>query len=431
MTPRPGDHRAVWRHVCATLRGRVGESNFAAWIAPLRSGWADGALALEAPDRLTRDRVARHFLGAIEDALADAVGRRHPVRVEVAAPPPGPLPIPIRPPSPQHTFDTFVLGRSNGRACALARAIAEDDRPAPLFLHGRSGVGKTHLLHAVFHALEAAGVVSACLSAAQLVAALVAAYEARADQQFWKELSVLGALLLDDVHSVKGLEEIQEALMEGLAAWIEAGRLLVLTSDRSPGEMPALVERLRGRLAGSIVAAIDPPEPTLRVAILQHKARARGVTLDARLASRLARDVTGNVRRLEGALTRLVAHARLSGRRIDETLAEEVLPELRVRPVPPSIDGILAATAESFGTTARLLRARRRDQDLVLPRQVAMYLARKVLGSSFAALAATFERDHTTLIHACRTIAARLETDGALAERVERIEHTLRRREDP
>ena len=218
--------------------------------------------------------------------------------------------------------------------------------------------------------------------------------------------------------------------MDGLAAWVEAGRLLVLTSDRAPGEMSALVGRLQERFAGSVVAGIDPPEPSLRVAILQHKARAKGVTLDARLAARVATDVGGNVRRLEGALTRLVAHARLSGRQIDEALAIEVLPELRTRVTPPTVEGILAATAESFGTSARRLRGRRRDPTLVLPRQVAMYLARKLLGASFSTLAAAFERDHTTLMHACRRMVARLETDATLAARVERIEHQLRRMED-
>jgi chromosomal replication initiator protein len=431
VTAHRSDHRAVWERVCATLRGRVGEGNFAAWIAPLRSAWSSGALALEAPDRLTRDRVARHFLAEIEDALAETVGRRQSVRVSLTVPP-SPLPIPARPPSADHTFETFVLGESNGRACALARALVDDESRAPLFVHGRSGVGKTHLLHAVFHALEAAGVVTACLSAAQLVAALVGAYEARADERFWADLSGLGALLLDDAHSIKGLEEIQECLMAGLAAWVDAGRLLVLTCDRAPGEMSALVGRLQARFGSSVVAAIAPPEPALRLAILQHKARARGVTLDARLALRMASDVGGNVRRLEGALTRLVAHARLSGRRMDEALAMEVLPELRPRvPVTLTVECIVSATAEAFGTSARRLRARRRDRDLVLPRQVAMYLARKLLASPFSELATAFGRDHTTLLHAYRSIAARLTTDAALAARIDRIEQQLRATEEP
>ena len=430
MTARPSDHRAVWDRVCATVRRRVGEGNFATWIAPLRSGWAEGALALEAPDRLTRDRVARHFLAAIEEALADAVGRPHPIRLALAVAP-SPLPIPVRPPSPDHTFDTFVLGESNRHACALAWALVDDQSPAPLFVHGRSGVGKTHLLHAVFHALERAGVVAACVSAAQLVAGLVGAYEARADARFWADLSVLGALLLDDVHSIKGLEEIQKCLIDGLAAWVDAGRLLVLTSDRPPGEMSALVGLMQAQFAGSLVASIEPPEPALRLAILQHKARARGVTLDARLAARVALDVGGNVRRLEGALTRLVAHARLSGRRIDEALAMEVLPELRPRvPVALTVDRILAVTAEAYGTSARRLLARRRDRNLSLPRQVAMYLSRKMLVWPFAELATAFGRDHTTLLHACRSVALRLESDAELAERVGRIEQRLRPVED-
>jgi chromosomal replication initiator protein len=215
--------------------------------------------------------------------------------------------------------------------------------------------------------------------------------------------------------------------MDGLAAWVEARRILVLTSDRAPGEMSALVGRLQARFAGSVVTAIEPPEPALRLAILQHKARARGVTLDARLAARVAVDVGGNIRRLEGALTRLVAHARLRGCPIDEALALAVLPELRPRvPAAVTVERVVAATADAFGTSSRRLLARRRDHDLALPRQVAVYLARRLLGVTFAELAAAFARDHSTLVHAYRSIAARLERDGALAARVERIERRLR-----
>src|SRR5439155_1745367 len=187
-----------------------------------------------------------------------------------------------------------------------------------LFLHGPTGVGKTHLLHAVFHALHGSGTIVACLPAAQLVSALVAAYGRHGHEAFWRDLAPLGALLLDDVHSFAGQEELQERLMEGL-----------------------------------------------------------------------------------------VAHARLSGRPLDEALAEEVLPELRVAP-PLSVDRIVEATAGAFGCSARLLRGRSRRAELVLPRQVAMYLARKLLARPFAELAAQFTRDHTTVLHAWRTIRTRL-----------------------
>jgi chromosomal replication initiator protein len=426
-----GPGPAVWGRVCAALRPRIGEQNFASWIAPLRSTWYDGGLALDAPDRTIREGVARHFLGAIEDALAEAAGRAYPVRLGIAAVR-RPLPIPLRPPNDRHTFETFVPGESNARALTAAHALVAGESRAPLLVHGPSGVGKTHLLHAICQALDLVGVLVACLPAAQLIAALVAAYASGADERFWDDLSPVGALLLDDIHSVKGLEETQERLVEGLTAWAAAGHLLVLTIDRAAGESCGLVARLGDRLSGTVTASIESPDPALRRAILERKALARGVVLDPRLATRLAAAVGGSARRLEGVLTRLLAHARLSGRPVDERLALEVLPELQRRPAePPTLERILDVTAAAFAIPARRLRGRAARPELLVPRRVAMYLARKLLGRSFTELAAAFTRDHTTVAEACRTIRARIERDAAFAATVARIERSLRGVEGP
>src|SRR5882724_12981949 len=177
-------------------------------VGPLRPSWVGDGLDLAAPDPVTRERVALHFLGAIEDALADALGERYPVRLGLAVPLPS-LPISATCPSPDHTFDTFVVGDSNRDACAAAHTLLAARDPAPLFLYGPSGVGKTHLLHAVFHARDAAGTPAASLSGAELVSAMVSAYEAGAHERFWRDLAPLGALLLDDIHSIEGREVIQ------------------------------------------------------------------------------------------------------------------------------------------------------------------------------------------------------------------------------
>jgi len=419
--PGPG----VWTRARAALLRRVGERNFAAWIAPLRPEWTDGGLALRTPDAASRDRIERHFLAAIEDALAEAAGRACSVQVALATPP-APLPIPVRAPSAQHSFDRFLGADSNRTAVAAARGLVEDASPNPLFVHGPSGVGKTHLLHAIFHALDAAGLAVACLSARELVDALVARVAAGSADVFWRELRPLGALLLDDVHSLRGREETQEHLVEGLARWLDAHRLLVLTSDRAPAELPALMARLANRFARSTVAAIAPPEPALRIAILLQRAADAGVTLDPPVAACLAAAVGGNVRRLEGALNRLVAHARLRGRPLDETLAREVLPELGPHGDPAlTVDRIVAATARAFRVPSGRLRGRARSPEAVRARQVAMFLARRLLARPFAELGAAFDRDHAAVLHACRTIAARLERDRALRAVVRDLEREL------
>ncbi len=411
--------------MCDTVRHRVGERNFSTWVAPLRWTWVGDGLALTAPDATTRDRVARHFLGAIEDALAEAVGGRQPVRLGLVATPPV-LPIHARAPSPEHTFDTFVVGESNREACDAARALIAAREPSPLLVFGPSGVGKSHLLHAIFHAVDGAGMPAACLPAADLVASMVAAYEAGAPGHFWQELTRVGALLLDDIHSIEGREVIQERLLDGLAEWAASRRLLVLTSDRPPNDPPALARRLQERVHGSVVAGIGRPERSLLLAILHQKARSRGVVLEPRLAVRVASTFGVDVRRLEGALNRLVGHARLRDRPLDEALAAEALVELRPRPrTPLTFENVLEATAEAFHASARRLRGRERAARLLLPRRVAVYLAREQLGWSFARLGVAFGRDHTTVLHAWRTITERRRTDRRLAATLERIEQRL------
>ena len=266
----------------------------------------------------------------------------------------------------------------------------------------------------------------ACLPVADMVSALVAAYHAGTGEAFWRDLAPVDVFLLDDAHPLAGQEGVQEPLLEGLVGWLEGGRRLVLTSDRTPSEMPALATRVRQRLEGGVIAAIGIPEPALRVAILEYKARLHGLILDSHLASRLAGAIGGNVRRLEGALTRLLAHARLEGRPLDESLAVEVLDELRAAPTASlSIDAIIEETALAFGAVARALRAPGRRPEVVLPRQVAMYLARRLLGRSFPNLASAFGRDHTTVLYACRTVAARLGVDNSLGTLVAGIERRL------
>ena len=232
-TARMVDPGTIWVQACETVRVRVGERNFAAWIAPLRCTWAEGEIALEAPDRLTRDLVGRHFAGVIAEAVAAVAGRPCPIRLDLPAPPPL-LPIRTTPPLPDHTFETFMVGQSNTRAFGAAQALARQDTTAPVFLHGPAGVGKTHLLHAIAHVLEARRLAVACLPAARLIEGLVDAIREDREGRFWRELRALDALLLDDLHSLAGQEQVQAQLIDGLVAWAEDGRPLALLTRTAP-----------------------------------------------------------------------------------------------------------------------------------------------------------------------------------------------------
>src|SRR5207237_7850636 len=166
------DPATMWAQACETVRARVGDRNFAGWLVPLRRNWREDEIPLEAPDRLTRELVGRHFAGVIAEAVAAVAGHQCSLRLDLPAPPPS-LPIRATPPLPDHTFDTFVVGESNTRAFDAARALARQETAAPVFLHGPAGVGKTHLLHAIAHALEARRLAVACLPAARLIEELV------------------------------------------------------------------------------------------------------------------------------------------------------------------------------------------------------------------------------------------------------------------
>lgn len=334
--------------------------------------------------------------------------------------------VPIRswPPDTAHTFESFVVGGSNSAAHAAARRLAADGSGA-LFLHGPSGVGKTHLLHAVFHALTARQGAPACLPAARLMEALLQAYRQGSPEALWSSLHAFDALLLDDAHSLAGGPEMEERLVAGLVEWVESGRSLVLTSDRAT-DMPELLTRVHARTRGSVIARIDPPDAELGLAILERLARARGVGLDTPLAERLAGEFGGNIRRLQGAFTRLMAYAQLRGIRPDASLATTLLHELGARAsMLPTVDRILEVTAAVFAAPLRALRGRGRAPEIVLPRHVAMYLARKLLQRPFGELGQLFGREHTTILHAWRGITTRLEKDTQLAAMVERIEQRL------
>ena len=413
-----------WLRARELLRGEVGERNYAAWIAPLECTWSDGRVAIVAGSPGTRDRVERHFLPAIEAAVEAVAGR--PCRVIVSvAPGPGTVLGCGSPPS-EHTFETFVVGDSNREAYEAARGLARGSHVAPLFLCGPTGVGKTHLVHAVHQALAARGVGAASLPAAELMEALLAAYRSDRHERFWQDLDGLGALLLDDIHSLAGHEQFQEHLGVGLAAWVVRGGMLVLASDRPPDAVPALAGRWRNWFGDACITRIEPPEPALRTAILSLKARALGLVLSDTLAARIAAHVTGSVRLLEGALTRLLARVHLSGRPLDDALALEALPELRVAPpAPPTVERVAEATAAAFGIPLRLIFGRNHRLDVRVPRQVAMFLAQRLARLPTVHVARVFGRDRGTITHAARAIASRVSSDLQLATLVDRIEQHL------
>jgi chromosomal replication initiator protein len=404
-------------------------------------------VVVEAPNRLVLVCVNDHYLGKLQDAVAAIMGPRQVV-LEVATREQGELfpgLVPRRTErravaigsalSPRYTFDSFVVGASNQFAQAAARAVATQpgDHYNPLFIYGGVGLGKTHLVSAVAHAVLDADPTKriANLSADAFMNDLIASLRRDRMETFKNRFRQVDVLILDDVQLLAGRERTQEEFFHTFNALYEQRKQIILTSDQVPKDIPELEERLRNRFEWGLIADIQPPDIETRVAILERKAELESILLPTPVALFLAEHIASNVRELEGVLTRLGAHASLSGQPISVDYARDVI-RSSVRPLRAQVtfDTIVSAVCERFALRPVDLRSRRRSKHVAQPRQVAMYLCRQLLNASLPHIGELFGRDHTTVLHAVTTTARRLKDDVGLQATVSAIEHELRERQN-
>lgn len=367
----------------------------------------------------------------VEQTVA-AVPRAVPVAAFDARRSPPPQALPETGLTPSSRFETFVVGKSNEFAHEAARAVVEQPGTLynPLFLYGGVGLGKTHLMHAVGHASIARnpGLRVHYMSAETFVNDLIASIGANGMTAFRQRYREgIDLLLIDDIQFIAGKERTQEEFFHTFNALYHAGRQIILTSDRMPQELPQLEERLVSRLTMGLIVDIQPPDYETRVAILRRKATQMNFAAPDEVLEYIARTIRANVRELHGALLRIASFARI--RRVPLTLdiAREQLERVhreRSRVVTP--EAIIRITAEAFNLSARDLKGRRRVATIALPRKVAMYLARKHTDASFPELGQAFGgRDHTTVMHAVRSMEKALRDGDPVVHRVEAIERRL------
>jgi len=423
----------IWLATRRRLRGELAEKDFETWIEPLRAArWAPGELTLEAPSGFFRDWLRRHFLSAIEAAVAAEAGQ--PVQVGVlvnraldvrtARPAAGAARSALggEPPPARYTFDNFVVGTSNQVACNAARAVVAQPgaRFNPLFLYGGVGLGKTHLLSAVAHALSVErrhGAV-AYLSAENFVNEMIAGLRADRMDRFRRRFRNIETLVVDDVQFLAGKMRSQEEFYHTFDALHGLRKQIVLASDRSPEDMPGIEETLRSRFSAGLLADVKAPDPALRLALLRQKAGALGLDVSPDVAGYVAEGWCANVRQLEGALNRLSAFVSLSGRRVDLALVREVLGS------PPAsakggatIERIIGEVCQHFRLTRAELESARRNARIAVPRQVAMYLCRHHTDVPLAKIGAKLGgRDHSTVLHALSAIERKLANDARLRD---------------
>jgi chromosomal replication initiator protein len=455
----------IWRESLALIRKRVNPQAYHTWFSSVAlRDVKDGVLTLAVPNPFFVEMMNEPYSPLIRETVGSVLGR--PVeRVEYvvaeeltdkagvaeaaqasqapqaaeagAAPRTGRMGASDRGVgtagflNPRYTFDGFVVGAGNQFARAAAWAVADNPGKAynPLFIYGDVGLGKTHLLHAIGTQIRVRSPrARICyLSSEQFTNEVINSirYDRMAD--FRARYRNCDVLIIDDIQFISGKERTQEEFFHTFNTLYEAGRQIVLSSDRFPKEMPDMQDRLRSRFEWGLIADIQPPDLETKIAILEKKAEAEGIELPEDVSMLLATHVKSNVRELEGALIRLGAYASLTGHRITTELARQNLRDvIREKQKVVSVEEIQQKVAKFFYVKVADLKAKKRTKELVLPRQVAMFLTRRLTELSFPDIGRAFGgRDHTTVMHACRQVEKLHDQDGALKANVEQLEKLL------
>ncbi len=443
----PGE---LWSRIDAYLRTRVRPETYAKFFAPLRAASLESdLLVVAAPDHFHRDFVDDNYRPFFEEFLPGLAGRALRLSFVVdealrAVPTPAPLLTPVpRPdahrtgsqapdprevrPNSRYTFDTFVVGESNRFAFAATQAVAGNPGKTwnPLFIHGDSGLGKTHLLHAVAHAIleKQGGGRVAIVSSERYTNDFVDAIKKGTLDEFRRKYRECDAFIVDDVQFLAGKEKTAEEFFHTFNELHDHHVQIVLSSDRPPKDLKGLDDRLCSRFEWGMRVQIEPPEFETRAAILKKKAEVERIDLPDDVTDLLATHIRSNVRALEGALMRLAAFASLKAQPITISLARDVLSDV----IPPQgyrppIERIQEVVAAHYGLTVAKLTSSSREQKVALPRQVAMYLCRILAEEKLQAIAEKFnKRDHTTVIAAIDRVKSLMETDPAVHTAVQAL----------
>ena len=423
----------LWNRCVRDLQAELPEQQFNTWIRPLQAVEDGRVLRLLAPNRFVVDWLQQHYIERIVE-LVDGAGGGSEVVVEVGSrhseAPPQPASRPTRPAAapvvsrlnPAFTFEHFVQGKSNQLARAAASQVGENPGKSynPLFIYGGVGLGKTHLMQAIGNTMLARdpGARVSYVHSERFVADMVKGLQHNTISEFKRSYRSLDALLIDDIQFFAGKERSQEEFFHTFNALLEGQRQIVLTCDRYPKEVTGLEERLKSRFGWGLTVAIEPPELETSVAILMSKAVAENVDLPEEVAFFIAKRIRSNVRELEGALRRVMANSQFTGRPISLDFAKEALRDLlALQDRLVSIENIQKTVAEYFKIRVADLLSKKRSRSIARPRQLAMALAKELTNHSLPEIGDAFGgRDHTTVLHGCRRIAALRESDKRVSE---------------
>src|SRR5688572_3594235 len=452
----------VWKRLLDRARQDIPEQTFRTWLEPTEALTLDGhVISVGVPDQFAADWNESKHAELFSSYAPIALG--HPIKVVfrvneerkkrsqmdffVAPPPASSAPAPSQYTasnraqlSDRYTFDQFVIGKSNELAAAAAHAVSQAPGKVynPLFIYGETGLGKTHLMQAIAHDILERNPQTRItfVGTEQFTNELVAAIQTRTNAAFRRHYRETDLLLVDDVHFLKGKEATQEEFFHTFNALYEAGRQIVLTSDRAPSEIPGLEGRLVSRFQWGMVADIELPDFEHRVAILRQKAHVDHLehTIPNDVIRFIAENVRSSIRELEGSIIKLLAYASLRHREISVDVAREALRD-KLRNTESSTDGkqpvlsvptIQQIVAKEWGVTPEGLRSKTRTKTLTLPRQIAMFLTRDLLGTQLMEIGNAFGgRDHSTVIHSIEKITNATKNDPVFKARVDKVRSVL------
>ena len=438
----------IWGKVCELLQGKINEQSFQTWLKPVQpKSMIDGRLLVQVPNSFFADWIEQHYLSIIEETLKEVAGS--PLRISFSIAPEDES----RPQrkaerssvsshrklstvldesqlNPRFTFSSFVVGSGNQMTHAACLAVAE--KPAvvynPLFIYGGVGLGKTHIMQAVGHYIKDEKPASRVfyVSSEKFMNEMIDAIQHGRTMEFKRKYRGADVLLIDDVQFLAGKESTQEEFFHTFNSLYDAQKQIVVTSDRPPKEIHMLEERLISRFNGGLVTDIQPPDLETRIAILQKKGEGEHVRLPDDVALLMASHVKSNIRELEGSLLRLLAFASLASIPSSELTCEftkDVLKDLIKTPERSlRIDDVQRAVADFFRLPIEAIKGKRRTNSIVFPRQIAMYICRKMTDFSLNDIGSRFgNRDHTTVLYACDKIEQMLNADKQVRETVDRI----------
>ena len=471
-----GSVQDQWGQICNQLRTEIGETAFDSWLKPLTPGaLSNGTMNICVPTRFMRNWVLTNYSDRIhkiwekknpnikivnfivqnigeENAGSHMPTCRSLLKKISSSPAPQniyrsglsavttfaessavkdanqSLSVPL---NPQFTFDNFVVGKTNEFAYAAAKKVAESRSVSfnPLFLYSGVGLGKTHLMHAIAWEIKkndpSRNIVY--LSAEKFMYKFVRALRYKDTTAFKEQFRSVDVLMVDDVQFMGGKDTTQEEFFYTFNSLIEEGRQIIISADKSPADLEGIEARLKSRLGCGLVADIHPTDFELRIGILENKARQLGVELPPKVSEFLAQKISSNIRELEGALRRVIAHSQLlTNKEITLDMTQDILKDmLRSFDKRTTIDEIQKKVAEHFNISVKEMQSSRRARTVARPRQIAMYLAKQLTSRSLPEIGRKFDRDHTTVMHAVRKVEELIIEDPTLAENVDTLRRNL------